>query len=400
MTRLLRRAPADPPSIARQKRPRGQSLVEFALILPVTLLLLMMGIDFGRVFLGWVNLNNTARIAANFAATNATKMAANDPASFDRYYDLILKDATTINCTLPPKASFPRPTFPGGTALGQSANVAITCQFGIITPIISGIIGSPLKVSASSDFPIRSGVVAGVPPGAPSAPVAAFNISPAGGEAPISITFTDVSTNASTWAWDFDGDGITDSTVQSPGSWLYSIPGTYQASLTVSNGITSSTATRTINITAPPGPVANFDASPQTGTAPLSVTLTDTSTSTRPIVTWAWDFGNSTTSAAQGPHVKSYSSGTYTVTLTVTDDLGQSSTASKIITVSSSTPNCTVPPFVGSQTGKKIQTDWTAAGFTTTVIFNPARPPEYRIAAQSLGANTIQPCDSVLTVNK
>ena len=42
-------------------RSLGQSIVELALILPVILLILMVGLDFGRVFLGWVNLNNTAR---------------------------------------------------------------------------------------------------------------------------------------------------------------------------------------------------------------------------------------------------------------------------------------------------------------------------------------------------
>ena len=39
-------------------RSRGQSLVEFALVLPMILLLMLIAIDFGRVFLGWVGLNN------------------------------------------------------------------------------------------------------------------------------------------------------------------------------------------------------------------------------------------------------------------------------------------------------------------------------------------------------
>src|SRR5215213_8542832 len=198
-------------------RSRGQSLVEFALILPVTLLLLAMGLDFGRVFLGWVNLNNTARIAANFAAANAEKMFLNDPTTFDRYYDQIQKDATAINCTLPAKALFPRPTFPLGTTIGKTASVAISCKFGIITPLISNVLGSPLTVSASAVFPIRTGAVAGVPAGGLPKPVAAFNITPAGGTAPVDIRFTDVSTNSpTTYSWDFNGDGLIDSTDSAP----------------------------------------------------------------------------------------------------------------------------------------------------------------------------------------
>src|SRR5262245_61625668 len=50
---------------------RGQSLVEFALILPAMLLLALIALDFGRVYLGWINLQNMARSASNFAANNA-----------------------------------------------------------------------------------------------------------------------------------------------------------------------------------------------------------------------------------------------------------------------------------------------------------------------------------------
>jgi PKD repeat protein len=380
----------------------GQSLVEFALFLPVILILLMMGVDFGRVFLGWVNLNNTARIAANYAAAHAGKMAANDSATFDAYYTLIQNDAKAINCTLPPKASFPGPTFPdGGTALGQSANVGISCQFTIITPIISQVLGSPLTVSASADFPIRTGVVATPPGTGPAAPVAAFNISPTGGEAPVAITFTDVSTGSPTsYAWDFDGDSIPDWTTSNPPPFTYTIPGSYQATLTVSNGLVSTTATRTIDITPAPGPVANFTLTPQSGVAPLTVSFADTSTSADPIVSWAWTFGDGATSALQNPPDKTYAAGTWVVTLTVTDSLAQSTTAQKSVIVTPAAPTCTVPDFIGVNTAQKIQTTWSDAGFTSIVVFNPARPPEFKIGSQSLPANSTQLCSETLTVNK
>jgi len=48
--------------------PRGQSLVEFALVLPIFLLIMLFAIDFGRVFSAWISLNNLARIGANLAA--------------------------------------------------------------------------------------------------------------------------------------------------------------------------------------------------------------------------------------------------------------------------------------------------------------------------------------------
>ena len=38
--------------------------------LPVLLFLTLIALDFGRVYLGYINLQNMARIAANYAANN------------------------------------------------------------------------------------------------------------------------------------------------------------------------------------------------------------------------------------------------------------------------------------------------------------------------------------------
>ena len=56
------------PLARRRKRSRGQSLVEFALVLPVLLLMVLTALDFGRLFPGWVVINNAARVGANYAA--------------------------------------------------------------------------------------------------------------------------------------------------------------------------------------------------------------------------------------------------------------------------------------------------------------------------------------------
>lgn len=383
-------------SLRRRRRSRGQSLVEFALTLPVILLILMVGIDFGRVFLGWVNLNNTARIAANYAAANATQLSAGNAGALAAYRQLVANDARTINCDLP--TPIPPPSYPSGTALGDDAEVSITCQFGIITPIVSTVLGTPIDVSAAAVFPIRTGIVSGVPGGGPPPPNAAFNASPLSGDAPLTVSFTDVSTNNTTWAWDFNGDGTVDSTAAAPPDWTYSVPGSYTASLTVSNGLTSDTATRTINVLTPPGPIADFTITPPTGTAPLTVSFTNTSTGS--ITTWAWDFGDGTTSSVQNPPNKTYgTANTYTVSLTVTDSLGLSSTTTKALVVSAAVPMCTVPNFFNDWTSDATQLKWQAAGFSTTVIFNPLRPPEYRIRSQSLARNTVHPCNgTVITV--
>jgi len=68
------------------------------------------------------------------------------------------------------------------------------------------------------------------------------------GEAPLTVGFTDASTNAVSWSWDFDGDGSVDSEVQNP-EYTYAEPGEYIVSLTVANELgTNDTETEIITV--------------------------------------------------------------------------------------------------------------------------------------------------------
>jgi hypothetical protein len=53
----------------RRKPQKGQTLAEFALTLPILLLLLFGIIEFGRIFQAWVTLQNAARAGARYAST-------------------------------------------------------------------------------------------------------------------------------------------------------------------------------------------------------------------------------------------------------------------------------------------------------------------------------------------
>ncbi|HUR03543.1 MAG TPA: TadE/TadG family type IV pilus assembly protein [Nonomuraea sp.] len=134
--------------------------MEFAISAPVVLLMVLFGIDFGRVFMGWITLTNAVREAANFAALNPSAWTApGNPAAQTEFDRLIAAEAANLNCTLP--ATLPDPTFPNGTSVGSPALVAVTCQFSLLTPLMGTILGSPIDVSASASFPVRSGAIAG-----------------------------------------------------------------------------------------------------------------------------------------------------------------------------------------------------------------------------------------------
>src|SRR5262245_16550399 len=57
------------PSYPRNRRRPGQTLVEFALTLPILLLLIFGIIEFGRIFQAWVTVQNAAREAIRYAVT-------------------------------------------------------------------------------------------------------------------------------------------------------------------------------------------------------------------------------------------------------------------------------------------------------------------------------------------
>jgi PKD repeat protein len=155
-------------------------------------------------------------------------------------------------------------------------------------------------------------------------PVVDFSADSRSGTAPLTVHFTDLTvTNPIAWAWDFENDGVVDSALQNP-SHTYTVPGTYQVYLNVTNS--SGTAGRlkanfiTVTEASAQAPVAAFTASPTSGTAPLTVTFTDQSTGSP--TAWSWNFGDGSTSTVQNP-VHLYSSiGTYTATLTATNGEG------------------------------------------------------------------------------
>lgn len=88
-----------------------------------------------------------------------------------------------------------------------------------------------------------------------------------------------------------------------------------------------------LTIVAPQALKADFSFEPAQPQVGQEVKFTDKSTGGGKIISWSWEFGDNTTSTQQNPTHRYANPGTYTVELTVKDDQGASSTASKQITV-------------------------------------------------------------------
>jgi PKD repeat protein len=135
------------------------------------------------------------------------------------------------------------------------------------------------------------------------------------------------------YAWNF-GDGGTAAGAQA--SHSYAASGTYQVTLTVTdNAGATGTLTKAVTLSAAPAnvaPTAAFTVAPSNLT--IAVDGVGSSDPDGTIAGYAWDFGDGGTAAgAQASH--SYAaSGTYQVTLTVTDNAGATGSATRQVTVS------------------------------------------------------------------
>ena len=170
------------------------------------------------------------------------------------------------------------------------------------------------------------------------APAVAFTVSALGGPAPLEVVFdasgsSDPNGDALAYTWDFkDGSAATGATPTHTFS-----AGTYEVTLTVSDGELS--ASYTIVITATnTAPVANVVASVTDGLYPLEVSFdaSGSSDANGDALTYVWDFKDGTTSTDVSP-THTFAAGTYDVTLIVSDGV-LADTATVAITATNAAP--------------------------------------------------------------
>ena len=206
----------------------------------------------------------------------------------------------------------------------------------------------------------------------------------------LTVDFTDQSTDTDgsvvAWSWNF-GDGGT-STDQNP-SYTYAADGTYTVSLTVTDddgatGSTSQDVSVSSGTTNSP-PTADFTYT----TSELTASFKDASTdSDGSVVGWSWDFGDGGTSTAQNPSYTYAADGTYTVSLTVTDDDGATGSTSQDVTVSSGSSSGITLTATGYKVRGRHMIDLTWIPETTVDILRDGVIIEYNVFGSSYTDNT------------
>jgi|GEM_PF-1271422 len=161
-------------------------------------------------------------------------------------------------------------------------------------------------------------------------PIARLEVNRTEGKAPLDVYFdasesVDVDRIIALYEWDWNGDGKYDDTGGATRLHTYSVPGTYSATVRVSDedGLTD---TDSVAISVAPGDPPTVDSvSPTVGLSGYPLTFI-ADVDGAPPFTFQWDFGGGAspnTAVEEWPTVTLGAEGTYDCSLTVTNDYGE-----------------------------------------------------------------------------
>jgi PKD repeat protein len=341
----------------------GQSLVEFAIVVPVLLSVLLMAVDFGRVYLGWVDLTNVARIGANFAAANPDAWDGGGDAAVQlRYRQLMARDAQGIDCTLP--NPLPEPTFiDSSSAVGSRVQVNLTCSFALLTPLISSLVGDGaghVNVASNAVFTIRFG--------SPDIGVIGGN-APSPSPSPAPTSAPTAAPTATSGPTPTPGASTTPAPTATTPAVVVSFYGDPTSSDSYGGGV--------------PGSVNETQV---VGIPALAITFHNTTSGTWGNCTWTWGDGQTSNSCSVTVSHTYSTRGTYSVSLVVD---GASASRSNYVLV-----GCKVPSFSGVRRNDSPSL-WTAAGFDGDNFHDlpgdPGKEQNYKVGYQSIAGGLVNP---------
>jgi Flp pilus assembly protein TadG len=143
MLAILKRLPGGP-----RKREDGQSLVEFALVVPIFLLVLFAIVDFGMAFHAWITVTNSAREGARLASVHAPAAAVEQR----------VRDTATSLDDANLHVTVTNADDQGGQP-GESVVVDVTYDYSLMTPLANllhivsgGVISDTFSLDSVADM--------------------------------------------------------------------------------------------------------------------------------------------------------------------------------------------------------------------------------------------------------
>ena len=265
----------------RRERSLGQSLVEFAIVLPVFLVIVSAAVDLGRMAYGRITIANVAREASFQAAQTPTSYLAGQACNTSTNLVIcrgILESKGSVVTVNPADITLTcAPSCTG--AMGNTVTVKAVGRFTLLTPVMAAFFGGstvtfsssatnqinalpPSPTAAPTPTPTPTPTPAPTPTPSPTpVPTAScggvsagftYTSSPSSKQSPVTVTVTDTTTYnilcSTVWLWSW-GDGSPSTTGRVQAAHVYTNstgqPGntkTYNLTLTVTSGTFTSTS--------------------------------------------------------------------------------------------------------------------------------------------------------------
>lgn len=125
------------------KNQKGQSLVEFSIILPLLLLVVMGIVEFGMMLNSYLTINNAAREGARYG------IIGNSNAEIQ---SIITSTSPSLNSAYLTITITPAD---GSRISGNTLTVKLTYNYKLTVPIISGILGNSVQLNAQTSMRIE-----------------------------------------------------------------------------------------------------------------------------------------------------------------------------------------------------------------------------------------------------
>ena len=131
----------------RRNGEKGQNLVEFAMVVPIFLILVFAIVDFGMGFHAWITVTNAAREGARIGAVGADS-ATIEARVVDTASSLVEED---LNVTVVNAQGTP----------GEAVSVDVEYDYDLITPLsnvlglLGGSMGSPITFHSEAEMRIE-----------------------------------------------------------------------------------------------------------------------------------------------------------------------------------------------------------------------------------------------------
>jgi hypothetical protein len=151
----------------KNRRERGQALVEFAFILPLFLMVLFLVVEFGVGFSRWIVITNSAREAARYAAVQDDTASVVADAALQRAIDtsggLLDSDDATVDVYFIDGPD-------DGTSVGDQGDSVVVnanLDYSLITPLgaFLSIAFDSINISSCADMRLELGVDGASDPG-------------------------------------------------------------------------------------------------------------------------------------------------------------------------------------------------------------------------------------------